>query len=66
VVAQAFVNEVRLINEVMHGHEFDCGDPEFLQVADAGRRAQTRVSSAQFLRNFLVQLAEAFDMPLVN
>ena len=49
VVTQAPFQQVRVLDELVHGHQLDCGDPEVDQVADHGGMGQPRGRSPQLL-----------------
>jgi hypothetical protein len=50
----------------VHGHQFDGGDAELLQVRDDGRVRHAGVRAALFLGDLRVQLGEALDVGLVD
>ena len=66
VVAQALVDEVAVVDEVMDGQELDGGDAELLEVVDAGGVAEAGVGAAQVLGDVGVALGEALDVDLVD
>ena len=51
VVAQALVEQVPVIDEGVHGHQFDRGDPEAQQVIDHRRGGKACVGAAQARRH---------------
>ena len=66
VVRQTLLHEVRVVDELVDGHELDRGDPEGLQVVDDRGMRHAGVGAAQLLRDAGVQLGEALDVGLVD
>ena len=59
VVREPTVDEVLVVHELVHGHEFDRGDAELLQMIDDRRVGDARVGAAQGLGNVGVRAGEA-------
>ena len=66
VVAQAALDEVRVLDELVHGQELDGGDAEREQVLDGGRMGEAGVRAPHVLRDVRVRLGEALDVDLVD
>ena len=66
VVRQAALDQVRVLDELVHRHELDRGDPEPFEIVDDGRVADGGVGAADLLRHARVRLGEALDVRLVD
>jgi hypothetical protein len=66
VVAQAPVDQVVVVDELVHRHQFERGDPEPAQVLDHGRVLDPGVRAAQFGRDVRVPPGQALDVRLVD
>ena len=66
VVVQALVLQGAVIDELVHGHQFDGGDAELLQVRDDRRVRHAGVGAALLLGDLGVQLGQALDVGLVD
>ncbi len=66
VVAQALVEQGRVLHELVHGHQLDRGDPEVLEVLDDERMRDARVGAALALGDARVEFGEALDVRLVD
>ena len=66
VVAQALLDEVRVVHELVHGQQLDGRDAERRQVADRRRMGEAGVRAAQLLGDVRVAHREALDVRLVD
>ncbi len=66
VVREPLVLECAVVDELVHGHEFDRGDAELLQVIDHGRVADSAVRSAKLLGDAGMQHRESLDVGFVD
>ena len=66
VVAQAALDEVVVVDELVHRHQLDRRDPERGEVVDDGRVGDGRVRAAHLLGHRRVALREALDVGLVD
>ena len=51
VVAQPLVQQVLVVDEIMHRHQFDRRDTQLLQVVYRFRMSEPRIGSSQFRRD---------------
>ena len=66
VVAEALVDQVLVVHELVCGHELERGDPELAQVLDDRGVRDGRVGAANLLRNVGVRHREALHVGLVD
>ena len=66
VVAQAALDEVVVVDELVHRHQLDGGDAEAGEVLDDGRVGDARVRAAHLLGHRRVELGEALHVGLVD
>ena len=66
VVAQSFVEQRRVLHELMDGQELDRGNPETLQVLHRHGMRHARVRATEILRNVVQRFREALDVRLVH
>ena len=66
VVAQAFLHEVTVVEEVVGGHQLHRRDTERLQVIDGRFSSQPQISSSQRLGDFRMKLGKTAHVELVD
>ena len=66
VVAQPPVDQMTIVHKVMHRHQLDGGDAQFLQVLDDRRRCDTGVGAAQLLGHVGMQHGHAAHVRFVD
>ncbi len=66
VVPQPPVDQLRIVDELVHGQQFDRGDAEAGEVLDRGRVAEPGVGAALRLRDLRMLCGEALDVHLVD
>ena len=66
VVPQATLDEVVVVNELVHGHQFHGGDAEPLEVFDDRRVREARVGAAKFWWHVGVLLGETAHVGFVD
>ena len=66
VVAQAAVEQVPVVDELVHREQFDRGDAEAAQVVDRRGMCETGIGAAQIIGDVGVALGEALDVRLVD
>ena len=66
VVGQATLQQMTVLEKMMHRHKFNRGDTELLQVFQDRLRREARVGAAQVFRHFRVQLRKTSDVSLVD
>ena len=66
VVSQAALEQMRIVNKLMDGHELHCGDAETREIFDRFGMAQAGVGSAQLFRNVRMLFRKTFDVHFVN
>ncbi|HEX2411906.1 MAG TPA: hypothetical protein VHJ39_12125 [Solirubrobacteraceae bacterium] len=66
VVAQAAVDQVRVVDELMHGHQLHGSHAQREEMVDDGRMCQACVGSPELLRDVGVLLREPLDVDLVD
>ena len=66
VVPQTALDQRALVDERMHGHQFDRRDAQALQVLDRRRRRETRIRAAQRGRDVRMAPREPAHVQLVD
>ena len=66
VIGQPLLDEMAVVEMIMHGHQLDGGDAEVEQVLDGGLRSQAGVGAAQLFGHAGHSLGEALDVQLVD
>ena len=66
VVRKSPIEQITVVEEIVHGLQFDRGDPEISQVFDDRLRSKARVSASESLRQTQVQLCKSFDMQVIH
>ncbi len=66
IIVQAPLEQVRVLDELVHRHQLDSRDPEVDQIANDGRMSQPCVSAAKFVGHVGVALSEALHVGLVD
>ena len=66
VVAQAALDQMPIIDKRVDRQQFNCGDPETLEMIDHCGGGQAAIRSAPCRRHVLAQLREAFDVRFIN
>ena len=66
VVAQPFVEQGAVLDELVHGHQLDRGDAQLLQVGRDRGVSEAGVRAAQLLGYVRMQLRQALDVRLVD
>ena len=66
VVAQTALHKLAVVDESVHGHEFDRGHAQAGQIFDNGSGGQACIGSAQVRGNVGVAHGESFDVKLVD
>ena len=66
VVREVLLDEGRVVDELVHGHQLDRGDAERRQVLDDGRVGHAHVGAAELLGDVRVLHGQALDVGLVD
>jgi hypothetical protein len=66
VIRQPPVDEMPVVEKVMHRQEFDGGDAELGQIADRRLRRQPGIRPPEPFRDLRVPMGEALDVQLVD
>ncbi len=66
VVSETLIAQDEVLHELVHGHQFDGGDAQLLEVIDDHRMAQPRVRAAQVLGDVGMGRGHALDVRLVD
>ncbi len=66
IIAQASLQEVGILDELVDRHQLDSRHPEVHQIAHYGGMGQPRVGAPQLVRHLRVALREAFHVGLVD
>jgi len=66
VVAQSLFLQERVVDELMDGHELQCGDAELFQVFDHRGVREAGVGSANLWRHVLVEVGHAAHVGFVD
>ena len=66
VVAQSALDQLRVVDELVHRQQLDRGDAEALQVSERGGMREAGVGAAKLAGHAGVQLGEALDVDLVE
>ena len=66
IVGEALVDEMTVVQEIMHRHELDRRDAERAQVREHGLGGHPGIGAAQLLGHVRVQLRHAADVRLVD
>ena len=66
IIAEPPLEEMPIVEKVVHREELDGRDPQIGQMADGGFRSKPGISAAQRLRYLRMQFGEAFHVHLVD
>ena len=66
VVREPPIEQVSVVEEIVHWFQFDRGDPEIGQMFDHRLRSQPCVCAPESLRQSRVQLCKSFHMQLIH
>ena len=65
-IRQVIRHKMAVVDMMMHGHQFHCGDAQIMQMLNRSFCPHARIGSSKLFGNIGVQLGQAFDMSFVD
>jgi hypothetical protein len=66
IIAESAVDQMPIVDELMHGHQFDGAHTERAEIVDGIRVRESGIRAAELRRDIRHPRGEAFDVQLVN